>query len=227
MHKKLITACLALVAFAAMAVVPALASASPVLTDASGTVAVGSKISATSTTTENAIFKAGSTEVKCNENKMTGTVKTNSGSLIEGTIESASFASELTSEATDCDGGELFGPTTVDIPGLVAGKSHWCIKSTKTADQWELIGANCGTASGTLTFVLTGKFLTCRYTRSTSVVGTFTTNTSPATLKVTGEPEFTGTGEGNSFLCPATGKITTMNFDLYTDTAEEPPIFVS
>lgn len=225
MHKKILAICAALVAFA---IVPAVASASPVLTENGTALAASVKITALSTKTENAVFAAGSTEVKCNENWMTGTVHRNKENIVEGTIEKAEFRSNLTTSGTDCDGGSLLGPTVVEIPDLTnfggtGEKAHWCIKTVPKTDEWELEGRSCtSTVAPTLTFILrsTGG-LKCAYIRTATVRGTFTTNSTPVTLKVTGEPEFTGAGEGNSFLCPGAGKIRSMDFDLYTDTATE------
>jgi hypothetical protein len=225
MYRKILGICTALIAFGAFAILPAMASASPVLTE-KGTVGglpTGTKITATNT--GDAIFQAGSLSVKCNENWLTGTVVKNNGSEIEGTIENAKFQASYKTE-TRCDGGELLGATRVKTTLTnEGGKTHWCIKSTKTADQWELLGAGCGSA-GELTFILEGN-ITCSYKRSGSVGGTFTTNEEPAKLTVTGEPEFVK--DEGSFLCPASGKITTMVFDLYTDVAEDTksPLFIS
>jgi hypothetical protein len=198
MAKKILAICAALVAFVAL---PAVASAAPELQDSSGTkVAVGSSLTATNN--GNIVFTGSNgVNVTCSESSMGGEVKTNSGTLIEGTIKSASF--------TGAGGGACasngLGAVTVTIPGLVSGTSHWCIKTTKTADAFELIGANCGTASGTLTFVLHTEFGACSYKRTSSVTGTFTTNTVPAVLTLGGEPEFTK--EEGSFLCPSSGKL--------------------
>jgi hypothetical protein len=88
-------------------------------------------------------------------------------------------------------------------------------------DTFNVFGKNCGEAgNGTITFKLDVTGLAeCPYTRSGAVSGTFTTPTdhSASTLKVTGEPEFTR--EGTNIFCPASGKITQMSFNLYTDTA--------
>jgi len=198
MHKKILAICAALVA---LAVVPAAASASPVLTTSAGaTVATGSKLTAVN---NGSIVFTGSNgvNVTCSSSTMGGQVKTNSGTLIEGTIESATF--------TGAGGGKCssngLGEVGVTVPGLKAGTSHWCIKTTKTADAFELIGANCGTASGTLTFILHTAVGECQYTRTSSVTGTFTTNVVPATLTLGGEPEFTR--ENSNALCPSSGKL--------------------
>ena len=66
MHKKLIAACVSLVALAALAM-PALASASPVLTTSAGaTVATGTAIKATLSSW---IFTTGSGNVTCTKAK--------------------------------------------------------------------------------------------------------------------------------------------------------------
>jgi hypothetical protein len=213
MHKKILAICAALVALGALAI-PAAASAAVTLREAGTTVPTGTKILATND--EEGIFKAGELSVVCNENTMTSTIVKNNGTTVEGTIESAKF--QGTQPETRCDGGPLDGPTRVTIPALTneGGTGHWCIKTITNEDKFEVIGANCGTASGILTFVLDGTIF-CTYARSASIMGTFTTTTGAAatTLSVTGEPVFTK--EAGSFLCPAEGKISKMKFTLSTD----------
>jgi len=201
MHKKILAICAALVA---LAVVPAAASASPVLTDTAGkAVSVGSKITATND--ESIVFTGSNgVNVTCAHSEMTGTVHANTGTLIEGTIEGATF--------TGTGGGKCssngLGEVTVTIPALKdqGGTGHWCIKTTKTTHQWELQGRACtSTAAQTLTFILHTAVGECIYDRTTSVVGTFTTNVVPATLAMTGEPEFTR--ENSNVFCPSSGKL--------------------
>ena len=100
MYKKLITACMAIAAFAAF-VLPATASATndPTLTDDGGHVAVGSKILATQV--GNSFLRAtssdhkGSIQLTCSTGELTGTVLQNSGGTVEGEITFATFGGEL------------------------------------------------------------------------------------------------------------------------------------
>jgi hypothetical protein len=220
MHKKILAICAALVALGALAI-PAAASAAVTLREhtAGGindVVEVGKKVTALND--GDSTFKGGELSVTCTNNHMTGTVvKNDHVNGVQITLEKASFKGTKTEEK--CDGGSLMGATRVTIPALTneGGTGHWCIKNIAGEDRFEVIGANCGTASGTLTFTLEGN-ISCTYTRSASVTGTYTTTTTPSTLSVTGEPTFTK--EAGSFLCPAEGKISIMKFNIYTDTED-------
>ncbi|HVD40403.1 MAG TPA: hypothetical protein VNC16_05310 [Solirubrobacterales bacterium] len=217
MHRKILAICSALVALGAFAMVPAMASA-VTLKHGATTLATGTKITALNE--EHALFVAGGTTVTCNENWMTGTVHANTGGTgansLMGTISAASFNN---AGGKDCTSG--LGEVKVKIPTLEAGK-HWCISNTKTADEWQLQGGACTGAVEQLKFVLTftsilGAEVTCEYgsEESKPVTGSFTTGTAPATLKVEKEPPFIRLNANG--LCPETGKITKMAFNLYTD----------
>jgi hypothetical protein len=219
MSKKILGICAALVALAALAI-PSLASAATTLRENGVPIVPGAKITATQD--EHSVFESGGVGITCSENWMTGEVHTNDHTNgITGTITAASFKG--TESETRCNGGSLLGPTRVKIPTLETG-GDWCIKNVAGTDNFSVLGRGCtAEGNGTLTFVLEGS-LTCRYSRSEGVSGAITTGT--GTLKVTGEPVFSGSGEGNSFLCPSSGKITTMAFNLFTDNAEEAPLTI-
>ncbi len=221
MQRKLLSICLALAIFA---IVPATASAT-FLTDTNSEgvtrlLPVGAKVKAISEGT--AIFRAGSLEVKCNENFMTGTVVRNDG-IVEVTIKDAKFQSNLTPEPTKCQSS--LGNTTVTIPALTneAGKTgHWCLK-TKANDEFDVFGRNCGVeGNGVLTFILDVAGQECGYKREAAASGHFTTppEHKPSTFRITNEPTFVR-HVGSTLFCPAEGKITEMAFFLYTDTALE------
>src|SRR4051794_21214157 len=163
MHRKILGICAALVAIGALMAIPALAAASPVVTENGVKVETGKKIVAIGE--EKSEFNAGSgiLKVACDDFWLTGTLVANTGTTIQGTIERASFNNKnaTTGETEPCSG--TLGATTVSIPGLVAGTSHWCLHAAeKPADQFSLVGANCGTATGTVTFVLVAGGTTCR-----------------------------------------------------------------
>jgi hypothetical protein len=202
MHKKILAICAALVALGALAI-PAAASAAVTLREAGATVATGSGILTKGL--GEFTCSAGELTVNCFKSEMAGTVVKNNGTTVELTIKTAKFGGTAAGEA--CTGSSFIGATTVDIPGLVSGTSHWCIKNVPGEDKFELIGANCVTAAGTLTFTLTGFFINCSYTRSTPVTGTFTTTTGSfgATTLTLGANQ-TFNSEGG--FCPATGSIT-------------------
>src|SRR4051794_2322286 len=75
MHKKILGICAALVALAAFAIAPAMAAASPHLTEGGTPVAVGSKITATGLNSSE--FSSGFINVSCNDYWMTAEVKKN------------------------------------------------------------------------------------------------------------------------------------------------------
>ncbi len=218
MHRKLLGICLALAAFA---IIPATASAT-FLTDTSGgsttLVKVGSKIKAISE--ETTIFQAGELRVECNENFITGTVVKNNGS-VEVTIEDARFQSNLTNEPTKCKSS--LGNITVTIPALTneGGTKHWCIKNG-IANNFNLFGRSCNEeGNGTLTIVFHFSSFSCYYDRSTAISGAFTTpgEHKASTLSVIGAPIFIREPPSNELFCPKELSITTMKFNLFTDTA--------
>jgi hypothetical protein len=190
MHKKILAICAALVAFAAL---PAMASASPVLQNSGVTVATGSGIKATNVT--NTVMTTSLGNIVCSTSTMAGTLVTNSGTLIEGNIESASFSG--TGASGKCTGP--FGDVAVTVPSL-----PWCIKTTKTADQFELRGGKCSEGSREVTFILDASFGECKYSRA-SVLGTLTTGGTQAHLTASGV-EFAAEA-GNPFGCPSNGKL--------------------
>jgi len=224
MHKKILGICAAMVAFAAFAIVPAMAAASPVLTEEGVPLLPGALITATSEGTSE--FNSGFINVACNDNWMTGSVVKNSNGAIEGTIEKASFNNKNASGVTE-DCSSNLGATKVTIPGLTneGGTQHWCIISNAETgkDKAQIVPHSCGGSGGVFTFVLnnTPGGTICRYSRSASINATYETNVSPATLKMEGEPEFTK-DEPSSFFCSPTGKIKSLNFTLETDESTVP-----
>jgi hypothetical protein len=215
MHKKLMLACMAIAAFAAFVVAPA-ASASPVLTDVTGTVAVGSKIKATNVGPSFLTISSGG-HVECTGVTLTGEVVKNSGTVVEGNIETANFSG--TGSGGDCT--SPLGDIKVTNPSL-----PWCISSTK-AGTFSVRGGKCSEASRAITFTMdvTG-LVNCSYTKA-SVNGTYTTVGEVTTLEVK-EENFANTGEGNNIFCPTSGKLD-MAMRMWTDEGglEGHPIFIS
>ncbi len=202
MAKKMLAICAALVAFA---VVPAVASASPILTDENGTVAAGAKIIATNT--GNTVMTTSAGNVECTKAALTGTVVENSGSSIKGTIETASFTG--TESENRCS--SPFGAVKVTPKRL-----HWCMSATsKPADTFSIKSGGCGGTLGIMEFTLDSSLAgECTYTKS-EVVGTFTTGEGGDVT--VSEQSFTKSSGG--FFCPASGALD-MTFDLYTDGPE-------
>lgn len=194
MHRKLFATCVSLAVFAALAVVPALASASPVLTEGTTTVPVGAKILATNS--GNLLFTTSSGTVTCTKSKMTGTVLKNNGTEIEGTIETASFTGEGTEER--CKSTFIFNPQFKVTPENLP----WCIRSG-AKDTFSVEAGDCKEAKN-LRFTLDSSVGNCTYERA-SVTGTFETNVTPVTLKVGASQTFTRVAGGS--ICPATGTL--------------------
>lgn len=215
MHKKMIGAvvALALVAFAA---VPALASATPVLKDSAGTVAVGTAIAGTNIGNTKMTTSLGT--IECQTSVVTGTVAKNNGTEIEGNVETASFTGTGT-------GGKC---TTAFLGNVevVANKLPWCLKAGgKLAKDAFNITSNKCSGGGTMEFTLNTEVAgTCTYT-APSVSGTYTTGTNAATRAVltVSEQEFTKSAGG--FFCPGSGKLD-MQFNLETNNSEKLPIWI-
>ena len=204
MHRNILAICAALVAFA---VAPAMASASPVLQESGVNVATGTKIVATNE--GNTIFSTNLGNVTCTGSTLTGTLTTNSGKLIEGDLESASYTGS--GAGGDCTTA-FAGDVKVTVTSL-----PWCIKTTSTtADTWEIRGGNCNEAARSLTFVLdfTSSGAECKYQRS-AVTGTYTTGGAQAVLTTGASQTFSGE-TGNSFICPSSGNVE-MSYKLETE----------
>jgi len=206
MYKKLTMACMAVAALAAFGIAPA-ASASPVLTNAGVAVPVGTSILGTST--ETPAF-TGAFNVTCSKAVLTGTVTKNSGTNIEGTVPVGGAVYVGTGTGGDCTSG--LGSTKVTV------NSELCLASS-ASDTLSITGCEGKSVVFTLEITGTGP---CKYSTA-AVAGTFTTNTSPATVKVTEQEakKFEG-----GFFCPASGKLD-QDFDLYKNTVEEPGLTIS
>lgn len=213
MSKKLIAACMALAAFAALAIVPAAASASPTLTFPTGTKA-STGLTLTGTNVGETVM-TGAFNVRCTTSHMHGTVTENSGTSIKGNITAASFSGSGT--GGDCT--SAFGSTKVEVTSL-----PWCLSSGKE-DKFEVRGGLCSEASRAIKFTLeitgTGP---CRYEKS-SVAGTFKTHPEDAVLTISEQEAKLYEG---GFFCPSSGKLD-MTFTLETQTAggSWDPLYIS
>lgn len=216
MHRKLIAVCTSLAALTAL-VVPAIASASPVLTDivkegekeVVKTLAVGASIRATNS--GNTILTTTAGNVTCSTAQLNGTVSSNTGTFIAGNITSASFtgtgaSSRCTTGIPDGTGG------TVQVQVTPEGLP-WCIES-EPEDKWKFRGGGCAEAEKTLPFVFDlftskgGSLGSCTYERTAAdptLTGTFTTAT-PSVLTVTANNKFKK-HSGTSILCPSEGTL--------------------
>jgi hypothetical protein len=173
MQSKLIAACMALAAFVAFAVVPAVASASPVLNEGGTAVATGSKIFGTNE--GNTIMTSGATSteklIECSKVKLGGTVTSNTGSHIAGNITTADF--EGTGTSGDCT--SLTGES-VRVTTAIEGGTPWCITTSKLG-SFEVRGGECSQASRPLKFTLdfTTSGASCGYEKANQT-GSYTAN---------------------------------------------------
>jgi hypothetical protein len=247
MSKKLILACMAIAAFAAF-VLPATASASPRLCETAvggepcANVEVGHKLTGTNVGVtkfkEDGGFNL--TLAECTTVVLTGELTQNTGTSIEGTVSTATFAgtgSELNG-MKECSGLGNLTPTTngggVDGENVTNG-TPWCVRANNTmnADEFQVRGGACGGGARAITFILhsttSGE---CKYERTTTtgpVKGTFQTDTETgkdAVLSVAPGANTTFKGEtGNPASCPANGTLE-MSFTLETDSANVEPLYI-
>jgi len=214
MSKKLMTGLLALVALAAMAL-PAMASANPVLTEGTTTVASGTKILGTNV--GETVMKTSLGNVTCDSATLTGTLTTNETAKgIDGDIESAHFFNKEGLQAEkepDKECSSWTGGVSV-TPSPATNGLPWCVTATEANDNLKLRGNSCTAETRPIRFILVftnGLIGTCTYQRSLPVEGTLTTGTGEASIS---EQEFTKFEGGGG--CPASGKLN-MKFTLETD----------
>jgi hypothetical protein len=220
---------MALAAFAAFAVMPAVASAtnSPELLESGTRVATGTRILGTS---EGTIYLRSGPDVtssiltSCETSHMTGTLTKNDGSNIEGTIENAAFEGyDAEHREGECE--SAFGKLTVT--NGVGNGLPWCLRSTSTmaTDEFQLRGNSCANAARGITFVLDSTTIgECKYERTTltgPVKGTFITG-GTATASIAGQ-EFKK--EAGSFLCPEKGYLF-MSFIIEKDVSPFPVLTI-
>jgi len=263
MSKKLITACLGVLALAAFALPANALAVSATLTHPTGTAlapkfdeAGKSKNCAeggtclTGTNIGAIIFKndAGtSTLFECTSAVLTGALTKNSGGHIEGDITTATFAGNGTefNGMKECPSG-LIGPFTPTTNGThakftggakekvdgedVENGTPWCVTAggELPANTFSVRGGTCSEAARPITFVLdaTGAG-ECKYTRSTAITGTYTTDTSGDAI-ATISPNATSTfaKEAGGVLCQSAFTFS-MQFTLETDTSPASPVWIS
>lgn len=184
---------------AALAALPATASASPVLTENGAFVPVGATVQATSIGLP--IVTASPVNYECKKSTMHGNVARNSGTRVE--VEFSSFSlSSCTS---------LFGGLSLEASNL-----PWCWKTTEAADSFELRGGKCSEAAKPLTVFVNG----CPATR-TAITGTFKTSPEDFWMTLANQefaPEF-------GFNCQ---RVTPdINYTVETATSPFAPLFIS
>src|SRR4051794_40869719 len=179
MTKKLITACLGLVALAAL-VLPAVASASPVVTfptgtrldpkaagaactGVAGTICItGTNVGNTKLLTDPAEGTATTPLLECSKAMMTAYLEENTGTSFTTTIHTVTFEGTggVISPGTmkECLGFGGFGNFTPTTNGGVDGESitsgtPWCLKSG-ASDTFTIRGGKCTEEPRKITFVL-------------------------------------------------------------------------
>lgn len=233
---KLLKACIALAAFAAIFVVPSVASASPELTAPTGTTYSGNIIAtnvAHSTTSEITKMVTAIGNIECATATLTGEVETNSGTHIAGNITTAEFFGKpgVKPHGAHCFGG--FGGNTTVTPNHTVNPEHngvkslpWCVTANELNDKFSVRGGKCSEIARPLTFTLhTASVGSCGYEKA-SVTGTYTTHPADAILTIENQEFKKITGGA---FCPGSGKLT-MAFTLTEDLAgnvEGNPIYIS
>jgi hypothetical protein len=235
---KLIRACIAMAAFAAIFVLPSMASASITLTHPTGTVYNGNIIAtnvAHSGTPTQTVLTTNLGKVVCGSATITGKIIQNNGTHVLGTVETANFAGTHEKTTTGHCGGEGFvGSTVTPTPSHTSDEQGsgrpaslpWCI-TAGAEDKFEVWGEVEGSCTNgktrPVTFTLHGS-LTCGYEKAI-VVGTYTTH--PADALVTIEQTFSRRA-GESAFCPSTGTLK-MSFTLTAETKtneETAPVYI-
>jgi len=227
MKSKLIAACMALAAFVAFAVMPAVSSASPVITHPTGTVlATGTKIEATNIGVTK--FTSSTLNTECSTATLTGTLvkNTTTGGGFEGEISTATFKG--TGKEEDCTAtGTFFTGSAAATPETGTNGLPWCIKNAAAGDNFELNGGACGGLTRGIRFGLdlTG-LVTCTYEKTGGLTGTFRTDltgSEDATAKLNSGQKFTRV---SGFGCPSEGELD-MEFTLETDVSPASPVYIS
>lgn len=228
MKTKLITACMALIAFAALTVGPTTASAtnSPLLTMPTNTAPVaGTLIKGTAGVTK-LTSTPGGTILECNSATMTGEITKNVTGTVEGNITLATFVG-----TTEPIGSEPDDACEGFSPASITAVTPWCLRSTTAmaTDEFQVRGGKCSEAAKKIEFKMVTSPVTCVYERAVGspIKGSFTTH--PTAAKLTVENNSAGSGftgaSTNSFLCPASGFLD-MEFTLESDDGKATPAYI-
>lgn len=226
---KTIQAYIALAAFAAIFVVPSVASASPELTSPTGTKApVGTLITVTNAehavTPKRARLTTPSGTIECESVTMTGEVSSNTGTDIGINLTTVQIANTASSP---CDGGKLgkfnFTPNhTSNVTHNGVSSLPWCLTANGLEDKALIRGGNCSEALRPMTFLFhTPMAGTCSY-EMVSISADYTTHPTAAILTIPNQKFFKSTG---SIFCPAEGALE-MALTLETDTGTPGDVYI-
>lgn len=231
--KNLIKASIAMAAFAALFVLPSVASAIQ-LTHPTGTTApVGLLITGTNVahagTAQHTLMETGIGNVTCSSASLTGKLVRNepNGAHVVGEITKADFTGP---EGEHCT--SPLGKTTV-TPSLTSETEHngakslpWCVTAgaEDTITVFGQVGGSCTNGqSRALFFTLhIAGGLTCGYSKA-SVTGLYTTHSAAAIATISNQ-EFTRV-TSNSAFCPPSGKLK-MAFTLETDAVNPTDLYI-
>lgn len=241
--KHVIKAIIAMAAFAALFVVPSIASAAPLLTHPTGTAPKGSHegghftIQATnvahSATEKVTKLTTPVGTIECTNATLTGSLLTNTGTKIQGEITTANFSGTPGTETSHCRGP--FGGTITPTPSHTSNPCHtptggtehcslpWCVTAEGTKDKITIRGGKCEAAPKPITFQFHDTVIgTCSYSRE-SLTATYTTHPNAAIATVDAGQSFTKT-TGSSF-CPSSGELD-MAYTLETEGPSPTDLYV-
>jgi hypothetical protein len=225
MHKKLITTCVALVAFAALAIGPATASATndPTLTDLEGHVAVGAKVGGAPIGEAWFTDTSGAPLAKCSSGQLTGTVVKNSGGTVEITFTTVDFWGHRPiskhNGLPECTGsfGDAYITVTDDL----------CLRSTPTMATHEYqLGTGPCPETKPIKFVIGSTTVgACEYETTGAVKGDYTTVPNESEMTVRNTAAGSGAKKiAGGFFCPSSGML---DMALILETGNGNPINVS
>lgn len=216
---KLVKACIAMAAFAALFIVPSIASAITLETPTGTAAAIGKEIIATnvahSTTPLTTKLTSGVGNIECETATLSGKLTANGGANVEGNITTAEFRGKPGSSphSVACSGG--FGGDTTVTPSHSSNPCHtpegkpqhcslpWCVKAG-AEDVFTVRGGECSQAARPLTFSLhTSTLGTCAYEKA-SVTGTYTTHPADLVMTISNQVFKRITG---SVFCPSEGVL--------------------
>jgi hypothetical protein len=205
-----------LVALAASALLPVAAAASPQMFDGGVAVMAKSKVIAPSsgniTFTGTDVNHKDIGTVTCTQGVMTGTVDTNTATVVETTIETSIFeGAEAEKKCASTLGSGALKVTAENLP--------WCLTS-KVLEKFSIRGGSCAVGASNVRLSFVGFFgFTCTYERA-SVDGGYTKEVTPVKLVAISQ---TAKKSGGSASCPVEVHFSA-TYILETDTPPFPGI---
>ena len=226
MNRKSFGIFVAAVAFASLAVFPAISSAHWLKETVGGGevfVMPPAKVVAYSEEGTLATFQGSNGwKIECDENILTGSVHANHdvNGNVQITIEDVWFQGK--EPGTLCK--STLGAANVTIPAVTnfGGASHWCIRTVNLTDKFVLEPHNCTGVGGAFTFNVHMGGIKCGFERKENIEGTFTTGdvaNQPWTLTMNPNQAFvTDKTLEHNIMCPPNWSVSMGAFQMYTDT---------